>query len=109
MKQIAPLLLLWFGILSASAQIAKDVSALETPALDETSGLLFYNNTFITHTDSGGKAELYEVNPTTGAITRTVEITNATNGDWEDIAQDSTHIYIGDIGNNSGDRTDLKI
>lgn len=109
MKPIATLLLLWFGILTASAQIAKDITTLETPALDETSGLLFYNNTLITHTDSGGKAQLYEINATTGAITRMVDITNATNVDWEDIAQDAAYIYIGDIGNNSGNRTDLKI
>ena len=109
MKLLATLLLLWFGLSTASAQIAKDISTLESPLLDETSGLLFYNNTLITHTDSGGKAELYEINPTTGAVTRTVEINNATNVDWEDIAQDSSYIYIGDIGNNSGDRTDLKI
>lgn len=109
MKPIATLLLLWFGILTASAQIAKDITTLETPALDETSGLLFYNNTLITHTDSGGKAQLYEINATTGAVTRTVDITNATNVDWEDIAQDAAYIYIGDIGNNSGNRTDLKI
>lgn len=109
MKPIATLLLLWFGILTASPQIAKDITTLETTVLDETSGLLFYNNTLITHTDSGGKAQLYEINATTGAITRTVDITNATNVDWEDIAQDTAYIYIGDIGNNSGNRTDLKI
>ena len=109
MKFLATLLLLWFGLSTASAQIAEDITALETPALDETSGLLFYNDTLITHTDSGGKAQLYDINPTTGTITRTVEIANATNVDWEDIAQDASYIYIGDIGNNSGDRTDLKI
>lgn len=109
MKHIATSLMLWFGLFTASAQIAEDITILETPALDETSGLLFYNNTLMTHTDSGGKAELYEVNTTTGEITRTVEITNATNVDWEDIAQDASFIYIADIGNNSGDRTDLKI
>lgn len=109
MKHIATSLMLWFGLFTASAQIAEDITILETPALDETSGLLFYNNTLMTHTDSGGKAELYEVNATSGEITRTVEITNATNVDWEDIAQDASFIYIADIGNNSGDRTDLKI
>jgi hypothetical protein len=34
------------------------------------------------------------------AVLRTVAITNATNVDWEDIAQDASYIYIGDIGNN---------
>ncbi|MBA6154283.1 hypothetical protein [Gelidibacter maritimus] len=109
MKLIATLLLLWIGLLPANAQIAEAITSLETPVLDETSGLLFYNNTLITHTDSGGKAQLYEINATTGAVIRTVAISNATNVDWEDIAQDAAYIYIGDIGNNSGNRKDLKI
>jgi hypothetical protein len=68
----------------------------------------FYNNNIITHNDSGGQANLYEINASTGAVLRTVAITNATNVDWEDIAQDALYIYIGDIGNNFGNRTDLK-
>lgn len=109
MKQLITTITLVFGLFTASAQTAVDLTNLQTPALDESSGLLFYNDKIITHTDSGGKAELYEINPTTGAVTRTVRISNATNVDWEDIAQDASYIYIGDIGNNSGNRTDLKI
>lgn len=109
MKQLLTSLVLIFGLLTSSAQVAVDITNLQTPVLDETSGLLYYNNKIITHTDSGGKAELYEINPTTGAVIRTVGITNARNVDWEDIAQDVSYIYIGDIGNNSGTRTDLKI
>lgn len=109
MRLIVTTIILFFSLLPGSAQTALDLTNLETPALDETSGLLFYNNNIITHTDSGGKAELYEINAKTGAITRTVAVSNATNFDWEDIAQDASYIYIGDIGNNSGNRTDLKI
>lgn len=75
----------------------------------ETSGLIYLNGTLITHNDSGGNAELYEIDINTGNITRTVEITNAINVDWEDISHDDTYIYIGDFGNNNGTRTDLKI
>lgn len=77
--------------------------------ISETSGLIFYNNKLITHNDSDNLAELYELDPTTLAITRTISITNATNIDWEDISQDESYIYIGDIGNNNGDRQDLSI
>ena len=78
--------------------------------LNETSGLLFFSKWVITHNDSGGQPELYTINTATGAITKTISITNATNKDWEDIAQDDKYIYIGDFGNNaSGNRTDLKI
>jgi hypothetical protein len=54
----------------------------------------FYNNNIITHNDSGGQANLYEINASTGAVLRTVAITNATNVDWEDIAQDALLISI---------------
>lgn len=103
MKIVLTPILFFFGLLTINAQ------TLESPALDETSGLLFYNNKLITHNDSGDNPKLYEINTTTGNISRTVTITNATNVDWEDIAQDASYIYIGDIGNNNGNRTDLKI
>ncbi len=75
----------------------------------ETSGLIFFNGKVITHNDSGDGPNLYEIDTISGAITRTITISNATNVDWEDISQDNTHIYIADIGNNNGDRNDLKI
>ncbi len=78
-------------------------------ALEETSGLIFYNNKLITHNDSGNNANLYELDTVTGTVARTIVISNATNRDWEDIDQDDDYIYIGDFGNNTGDRTDLKI
>jgi hypothetical protein len=36
-------------------------------------------------------------------------LNNTVNTDWEDLAQDSLYIYIGDFGNNSGNRTDLHV
>lgn len=77
--------------------------------IKETSGLIYLNQKLITHTDSGGEAALYEIDTITGNISRKVVISNATNIDWEDICFDDTYIYIGDFGNNTGSRTDLKI
>lgn len=77
--------------------------------LEETSGLVYFNNRLITHNDSGNSPQLYELDTISGNITRTVSISNATNVDWEDIAQDENYLYIADIGNNNGTRTDLKI
>lgn len=77
--------------------------------VEETSGLIFLNNKIITHNDSGDDANLYEIDDTSGLITRPILVSNATHVDWEDITQDDTHIYIGDIGNNNGDRQDLTI
>ena len=86
--------------------------ALETgldPIVKETSGLLYLNNTLITHNDSANTNQLFDLDTSTGAVTRTVTITNASNIDWEDLTQDGTFIYIGDFGNNNGSRTDLKV
>lgn len=76
--------------------------------LHEISGLLKYNNLFWGFNDSGGKPEIYGFN-ISGEIEKTIRIDNAINTDWESIAQDKECIYIGDFGNNKGERTDLKI
>jgi hypothetical protein len=92
----------------ANAQITPVLLAnLDT--LSESSGLLLLNNALWTHEDSGNAPELYQLDPNTGAILRTVSIANAPNVDWEDITSDGTHVYIGDVGNNAGNRTDLRI
>lgn len=77
--------------------------------INETSGLIFFDSDAWTFNDSGGKPELYRVNPSTGKISQKVVVENATNKDWEDIAQDEEFIYIGDMGNNAGNRKNLKI
>lgn len=77
--------------------------------IKETSGLIYLNKRLITFNDSGGKAELYSVNPSSGEIDRKIKIKNATNIDWEGITQDEIYIYIADTGNNFGDRKDLVI
>ncbi|MBN1651957.1 MAG: T9SS type A sorting domain-containing protein [Bacteroidales bacterium] len=89
----------------------QDLTELTTlnSTINETSGLIYLNEKLITHNDSGGEAALYEIDTLTGAINRKVVIENAQNSDWEDICFDDTYIYIGDFGNNSGARTDLKI
>lgn len=75
----------------------------------ETSGLIYWNGGVWTQNDSGNEPELYKLDTITGQILQTVTVTGAENVDWEDLAQDSLYIYIGDFGNNEGNRTDLKI
>lgn len=79
------------------------------PTVNESSGLIFYNNKLVTLNDSGNTAQLFEMDTISGSILRAITVANATNVDWEDVAQDETYIYIGDFGNNNGNRTDLKI
>lgn len=78
--------------------------------LNEISGMIYYNGKLYGHQDSGGPTAIYEINPTDGTITKTINLAGTTNVDWEDITQDATHIYVCDTGNNvSGNRTNLKI
>lgn len=110
MKFLLSILFLIFGLSSVFAQISNVTEEFLLPSnLTESSGAIFLNNKLITHNDSGGENKLYELDITSQQITRTITITNAVNIDWEAITQDDTSIYIGDIGNNNGNRTDLKI
>ncbi len=78
-------------------------------AVSETSGLIFYKGSVITHNDSGNTPLLFEIDTISLELTRTVTVDNVQNVDWEDMAQDDHFIYIGDFGNNLGTRTDLAI
>lgn len=78
-------------------------------AISETSGLIYVDDRLITHNDSGGLNALFEIDVNDGTVSRTVTIENAVNRDWEDICHDEGYIYIGDFGNNNGNRTDLRI
>lgn len=93
----------------ASAQSLRTITRLPE-IVDETSGIeLTDPNRIWTFNDSGGEPELYLCD-TTGALLRTVSILNANNRDWEDISQDTFgNFYIGNIGNNDNDETDLSI
>ena len=108
MKRILFIVFIFIGLTCIGQVSVSEKYALDGQ-IEETSGLLFINNKIITHNDSGDAATLYELNQSTGIIERTISISNATNVDWEDIAKDESYIYIGDIGNNSGNRQDLKI
>ena len=68
MKTYATLVGLFFGSLILNGQSATFIKNLQTPELDETSGLLFYNNNLITHNDSANSPNLYEIDINTGNI-----------------------------------------
>ncbi|WP_419211369.1 T9SS C-terminal target domain-containing protein [Maribacter sp. X9] len=77
--------------------------------ISETSGLIYFNHSLITHNDSGNEALLFELDTLTLTIKRTVTVTNVENNDWEAITQDDDYIYIGDFGNNLGVRSNLAV
>ncbi|MDY0986389.1 T9SS C-terminal target domain-containing protein [Flavobacterium sp. CFBP9031] len=77
-------------------------------SIKETSGLIAFKNLLWTHNDDHD-ATIYGLD-TLGKIKKKIILPETVNHDWEEISQDSTHLYIGDFGNNySGNRTDLKI
>lgn len=83
-------------------------SVILSDTLRETSGLVEWNNHLYTHNDDRD-LNLYQLDKN-GKILKSINLEGIQNKDWEEIAQDETHFYLGDIGNNvSGNRTDLFI
>jgi hypothetical protein len=76
--------------------------------LTESSGLLALNGKIYTHNDSGDKARLFEID-TLGNILETINYEDLNHEDWESITASGEHVYIGDFGNNHGNRNDLVI
>ena len=80
---------------------------IDSTELYETSGILNLDNNFWTHVDNSNNS-IYRIDTLSNSIFQKVTIANSTNNDWEDITSDSNYIYIGDIGNNGGNRTNLR-
>ncbi|MFB6340342.1 hypothetical protein ACE1ET_01400 [Saccharicrinis sp. FJH62] len=96
------------SFLQLSAQQFDPVTFLNT-RVAESSGLNFVHGRLISHNDSDGKPELFELDSISGEVLRTVFLKNASNVDWEAVGSDDHYMYIGDFGNNYGARTDLRI
>jgi len=77
--------------------------------INETSGLEYYNNNFLTHNDSGGETILYEFNKEGKIIDEHLIENCGENNDWEDITSDSKNIYVANSGNNFGNRKNLAV
>ena len=84
-------------------------TTLPVTVLAESSGLAWSDGKLWSHNDSGNPATFFSIDTTDGHVLQTVYVDNHPNVDWEDIAADNDYIYIGDFGNNTGDRTDLKV
>ncbi len=95
--------------LSLLAQLNVATKGTLPDEVPETSGLVFVNSRLYTHNDSGNTPQLFEIDTLSLQVSRTITVENAQNVDWEDLALDDNYFYIGDIGNNNGDRRDLVI
>lgn len=77
-------------------------------AISEGSGLTAWNGFIWTHNDSG-PARIYALDSIDGKIVKTIDLPGIKNKDWEEISQDSHFLYVGDFGNNGGDKKQLQI
>ncbi|MBA5628252.1 hypothetical protein [Moheibacter lacus] len=118
MKNYTVAVIFILNFLNLSAQMKIDTLDIEnyqiktleiSEKLKEISSLEIIDGHYWGQNDSGGKPELYKINPETGKIIQTVKITNAENRDWEELAVSDQYFFIGDFGNNNGKRKDLAI
>jgi hypothetical protein len=79
-----------------------------TGSLDENSGLTYSNSRIFSINDGGNGTKIQELG-LQGNIVRTIHVDSTQNMDWEAIGQSDSTVYIGDFGNNAGNRTDLQI
>lgn len=99
-----------FNSIHVNAIVATKMGKVSS-CISESSGLDFTGgSSYWTHNDGYGDNKLYKIS-STATLTRTVTVTGVINMDWEEITHDAarTYMFIGDFGNNSNGRTDLKI
>ncbi|MEO1515305.1 MAG: hypothetical protein AAFV95_09840 [Bacteroidota bacterium] len=77
--------------------------------LEEVSGLAYVDGQLWGLNDSGNENEIYRIDPASGQVLQSVRLSGRTNVDWEDMAADDNYLYVGDFGNNAGNRRDLEI
>lgn len=89
-------------------KLKPNFSNIISDSIPETSGLITFDSLLWTHNDDHDTT-LYGLD-LSGKIRKKITLPNVINQDWEEIAQDENHIYIGDFGNNyQGNRTNLHI
>ncbi|MBR9922637.1 MAG: hypothetical protein GYB31_17530 [Bacteroidetes bacterium] len=118
MKTSKPILLLVFLISFLSCEVfdgnPKDAGKYLTELgsfhdlIHESSGLAMDGDSFWTHNDSGSDPMLYRINKEAKIVDmKYVDTPHFV--DWESVDIGDGNLYIGDLGNNNGDRMDLGI
>jgi len=59
--------------------------------------------------DSGNAPWVYAASPKTGEVRAAIEVQNATNRDWEDIARANGRLWVGDVGDNATARSEIQV
>ena len=78
-------------------------------AVPETSALLYTGGALWTLNDGDNPPILFRLDSASGRVVQRVRIINFPNTDWEELTADSRYFYIGDFGNNAGQRRDLRV
>ncbi len=76
--------------------------------IPEGSGLVAWNGMLWTHNDSGA-SKIFALDSLNGAILKTFDLPKVKNEDWEEMTQDQHFLYLGNFGNNSGNKEQLQI
>jgi hypothetical protein len=87
---------------------ARVVGHVETAAATELSGLVLSGSVLWTHNDSGGLPQLLALG-LDGRLRGKLGLIGAENFDWEDIAAANGHLYVGDIGDNLAQRSEIVV
>ncbi len=91
-----------YGQLTYITKLPKKLKENSGMAIGKDSTVWFVN-------DGGNEDKIYQIN-NKGKILKELEVKNAKNKDWEDMAQDKDgNVYIADTGNNANKRKDLII
>ena len=77
--------------------------------LEETSGLAYFSESLWSLNDTDNPNEIYAIDTLSGEVLQTVVLDTFSNVDWEEMAEDASHLYVGDFGNNAGNRRNLRI
>lgn len=124
MLQKAIPLLLWVALVPATVAVfqhshgaspgpqpgdgyAREIAAFDD-LLSESSGLASHGEFLWTLNDSGSEPLLHKLDRS-GRLLQSTTLAGAENIDWESMAQDETHLFIADTGNNLNSRNRFTI
>lgn len=84
-----------------------EIGALDSQ-LENTSSLFYWDNGYWTNNDHSDSC-LYQIDTMTAETVEYLCFDGVYNYDTEEITQDDLYLYFGDVGNNNGNRQNLKI
>jgi hypothetical protein len=96
------------GCIYGPSSAAPLVLATLSDSLSELSGLIKACHDLLGHNDGGNEDRLFRLQGSTGAVLNSSPLPLALT-DWEDLAVGPAHVFLGDFGNNAGQRDTLSI